>query len=62
MQFTKREKVVMREAFIMGRLYVAGGEREDPADIDALVAVQCEWAVIRQSSYQNFLRRILWRR
>lgn len=65
MRFTRREKYIMREAFIMGRLYMANGEREGADEIHDLVEFQCEQAVRRRSRQDGvrspgFLRRLLW--
>jgi len=43
---TKREEAIMYEAFMMGRIYAHGGEKETPVEIHNKLEENCKRAVI----------------
>jgi len=45
MKFTKKEKAIMHEAFMVGRIYATSGEKEYPDEIQEKLRERCEFAV-----------------
>ena len=42
--FSEREIAIMNEAFMTGRIYATGGEKESPAEIYAKMTIRCKRA------------------
>ena len=45
MRFTKKEEAIMQEAFMTGRIYTKGGEKETPVEIQEKLKENCEKAI-----------------
>jgi len=43
MTLTRRERIIMNEAFIIGRVYCAMGEKETPSEISDVLEKKCEF-------------------
>ena len=50
MEFTEREKDIMQEAFMVGRVYANRGEKETPAEIQEKLKERCMKSVTNSSN------------
>jgi len=48
--FTEKEKTIMNEAFMTGRVYSSMGEKENPIEIHKKLEENCEKALKRESN------------
>ena len=56
MKFTQREKAIMHEAFMVGRIYAASHEIETPEEIQEKLKERCGKAV--RIMYAEYLQRL----